>query len=702
MGYKLPFDFNRLSLHPRYKWITGHIGNVNMMFSPYTLSGHQFTGGGVELTPPGNFKISAMSGRLLRATEDDGDPRTLPAFTRMGYGLKTSYEQEKFTVGVIGFYAKDDITSISQVPEERGILPKENLVLSINGDVQISQDFSLQAEYASTAITKDLRAEENDTGKTGIASMFFNNRTSTEYYSAVKAGLNYVINRTVVGVGYERIDPGYETLGAYFFNNDLENITLNTTTTMFKDKLSLTFNVGYQRDDLKNLKANNTNRILGSVNSTFILSEKVNITGSYSNFSTYTNVKPNQFDDINDENLLDNEIEEFNYRQLSQTANLNVNWILQQEETSRQNLNINYNLNDIANEQDGVVRVGEASTFHNINTAYTIGFPQNEIDITSAINYTYNTIGMEDATTWGPTLSVGKRFFNKSLNSMLAISYNETENTAGKTTVSNLRGTLSYVLKEKHNFNLNAIQLFRSGGTNPDVSEFTATFGYNYVFGIKKPSFSRNPKIDKNLVKLNYKDYYFEGTPTEVTQEINALDPGNQKAFMVNQKKADLELLIKALQNAEKKSKKEYKETAIVYLDALFEYEEFLLKYDQWIFDAYLKLIFEAEKADRDIQSEFETIQSRVNTYKRQEDIDELALIEKKHTAHRVMLSELRQWDLTMEEVKAPTGELKKLKETLLPKIYVMFKNNRPENKIIDYIEVRLADLYHKEYQGKQ
>src|SRR5690606_28141554 len=199
MGYKLPFDFNRLSLHPRYKWITGHIGNVSMMFSPYTLSGHQFTGGGVELTPPGNFKVSAMSGRLLRATEDDGDARTLPAFTRMGYGLKTSYEQEKFTVGVIGFYAKDDVSSISQVPEERGILPKENLVLSINGDVQISKDFSLQAEYASTAITKDLRADENDAGKTGMASLFFNNRTSTEYYAAVKAGLNYVINRTVVG-----------------------------------------------------------------------------------------------------------------------------------------------------------------------------------------------------------------------------------------------------------------------------------------------------------------------------------------------------------------------------------------------------------------------------------------------------------------------------------------------------------------------
>jgi len=45
LGYQLPFNFNRLSLHPKYKWITAHIGDVNMTFSPYTLSGHQFTGG---------------------------------------------------------------------------------------------------------------------------------------------------------------------------------------------------------------------------------------------------------------------------------------------------------------------------------------------------------------------------------------------------------------------------------------------------------------------------------------------------------------------------------------------------------------------------------------------------------------------------------------------------------------------------------
>lgn len=38
LGYQTPFKFNRLSIHPKYKWIQSHIGDVAMTFSPYTLS----------------------------------------------------------------------------------------------------------------------------------------------------------------------------------------------------------------------------------------------------------------------------------------------------------------------------------------------------------------------------------------------------------------------------------------------------------------------------------------------------------------------------------------------------------------------------------------------------------------------------------------------------------------------------------------
>ena len=481
LDYEVPFKFNRLSLHPKYKWVQAHIGDVAMSFSPYTLSGHQFTGGGLELTPKGDFKIAAMAGRLLKATEDDDDARTIPAFSRSGYGIKMGYQKEKYTIGVIGFYAKDNINSIAIIPDEKGITPKENLVVSVESSYKIREGLEVKAAYASTAITQDLRAEASNDNGQGLAGILFNNRGSTEYYTALKVGFDYNFGRSSVGVGYERIDPGYETLGAYFFNNDFENITLSSSTTLFKEKLNLSFNIGYQRDDLENQKEQATSRTVGAINATYTATEKLTITGSYSNFSTFTNARVNQFDIINDDNLLDNISDALNYKQLSQNANVNVNYVISKKEDLQQKLNLNYALADVSNEQGGIVRIGDASTFHNVNAAYTLGFPKRSLNVTAAANGTINTIGREDASTWGPTLSLNKKFFKNKLNTGFAASYNTSDNQSGSTSVTNFRANASYVYKEKHNFNLNAIQLFKALPTAKN-QDLTITFGYNYSF----------------------------------------------------------------------------------------------------------------------------------------------------------------------------------------------------------------------------
>ncbi|UYW01815.1 hypothetical protein K5I29_02520 [Flavobacterium agricola] len=111
-NYKVPFDFNRFSLTPKYKWIKAYIGDNAMTFSPYTLNGHPFRGFGVELTPRGAFKYSAMGGRLLKAVEAN-DSIGLPAvYERYGYGTKLGFDKERYKVEAIGFYAKDRANSI--------------------------------------------------------------------------------------------------------------------------------------------------------------------------------------------------------------------------------------------------------------------------------------------------------------------------------------------------------------------------------------------------------------------------------------------------------------------------------------------------------------------------------------------------------------------------------------------------------------
>ncbi|AUS07333.1 hypothetical protein C1A40_12040 [Tamlana carrageenivorans] len=705
LGYQLPFDFNRISLHPKYKWIAGHVGNISMTFSPYTLNGHQFTGAGVDLTPSGPFKISAMSGRLLRATNDDGDPRTIPAYNRMGYGIKTNLEKARFKIGLIGFYAKDDPNSIDAIPEVKSVLPEENLVLSIEGEIKLGNNFSLQAEYASTVITRDLRAEKtNNTAFSPIAP-FFNNRASTEYYSAVKSRLGYAVGRVNLGVGYERIDPGYETLGAYFFNNDFENITLDASNSFFGDKLTLAINIGYQRDDLDNLKANNTNRTVGSINANLNLSERLTIGGSYSNFSTFTNVKPNQFDDINDGNLLDEELENLDFRQLSQSANANINYIVSNKKTSRQNLSLNYALNDVANEQGGIVRIGDASTFHNLNATHSINFTEQNLSVNTSVNGTYNTIGREEATTWGPTLSVAKYFLDKTLNSRVSVGYNNSNSISAKTNVVNLRGALSYTLKERHNLNLNIIQLFRNGGNNGNLSEFTATISYNYAFGLEKPKFKINKrdKKENDSIRIRYRKYDFFGLPIEITPQLLELPEKEGFTDIIKGETHQLNKLATQLKETERKDKKVYKEIALAYLKALDKYFEFAAFYNEMLFSSYQKLVLEAKEMDSQIKYEYVNLTAKINSAdeKNLQDLKQQAILEKRNEAHTKLLESLTARDLQLEDMENPEGAVKTLKKRYASKVFNMHKSGKSDAVIIKYIEIRLADMFHKQLVNK-
>ncbi|WP_378187319.1 hypothetical protein ACE939_03095 [Aquimarina sp. W85] len=701
LGYQLPFDFNRLSLHPKYKWIAAHIGDVSMTFSPYTLSGHQFTGGGVDLTPKGSVQVSAMTGRLLKATEDDDDPRTIPAFTRMGYGVKTEIKKERYKIGVIGFYAKDNLASIDSVPEAKEVLPQENLVISVEGEVKLGKSFTVQAEYASTAITKDTRAETVEAVEFSPLAAIFNTKESTAYYNAVKTRVGYAAGRVNVGIGYERIDPGYETLGAYFFNNDFENITLDASNSFFSDKLTLGFNIGYQRDDLDNLKANNTNRTVGSVNATLNISERLNLAGSYSNFTTFTNIKPNQFDEINDADLLDEELENLDYKQLSQSATFMINFLVSKKETSRKTLNLNYALNDVSNEQGGVVRIGDASTFHNGNLGYTMDFTESNITINTSVNGTYNTIGREESTTWGPSFTIGKRFFEKTLNTRVSAGYNSSNSAASKTDVTNFRAAVTYVLKEKHNFNLTAIQVFRENSSSPDkLSEITATFGYTYAFGLKKPKINikKRKKELNDSIRLRYRKYDFVGLPTELTPKLLKLPEKEGFLHLINDKKHDIFKLKEQLLETETKEKKVYKEVAIEYLKAMDQFFDFSEFYTQKLYEAYIKLVQEAKLIDQEIQDEYMVLNAKINSAeeKKPEDLERLALLDRKYTAHTSLLNDLMKWNLSVSDIENPTGHMQKLKYKNAAKVFEMYRNEKPEKDIIEFLELTLADLFHK------
>jgi hypothetical protein len=482
--YRFPNLPNRLSLHPKYKWITGHIGDVAMTFSPYTLSGHQFSGVGFDLTPRGNWKYSVMYGRLQRAVEWDTASRgIMPSYLRRGAGAKIMYEKDKLRFGASIFQAMDDVNSLRLKPDSLQIYPQKNTAISFETALPVMKNLVLQAEIGMSGLTRDVRAPKyNDSlGNGSWLQKIFGAKASTNFYKAFKSQLNYTIGSSSMGVGYERIDPGYQTLGAYYFNNDLENITVNFAQALFKGKVNMSGNIGFQRDDLKHDKTGGSQRMVNALNINYNASEKLTTSLAYSNFQTFTNIKP-QFQYINQLTPYDN-LDTLNFRQLSQNANLNVNYIIGKDKNYPQNLNINIGFQDAFDEQGGIISKGNASQFYNFAGSYSRTNVKKAMNVVGAFNLTYNTIGKNEILTWGPTLMANKQFFSNTVRTGASVSYNVSKpDTGAESQVISFRMNAGYVYKKKHNISLTGVGMVRSIQAQKSLHDITMTLAYNYAF----------------------------------------------------------------------------------------------------------------------------------------------------------------------------------------------------------------------------
>lgn len=469
--YKVPFDFNRLSLNPQYKWAKLFIGDNAMSFSEYTLNGHPFRGLGVELTPKGAFKYSAMGGRLLKAVEGN-DSIGLPAvYERYGYGAKVDFEKEKYKIEAIGFYAKDKESSVKGFSD---VVPMSNYVGSFKFSTTLVKNVQLETEYALSVLESHIPFWEMTA--TDTLQDFSKSKT---YNKAFNAKINYKVGKANIGLVYENVDPTYQTLGAMYFNNDLENIGLTFASPFFKDRLAIASQIGYQRDNLDDQKSQTSVRLVGSLNASLKVTEALNVTGSYSNFSATTNRRLSQFDYINMPDMVP--ADTLDYKQLSQTGNVNVNYVF--GKNKNQNINLNYSIAGQANKQGGIVRRGQASTVQNYSLVHSINFPSTQVGLNTSLNYTTNTTGLLDNQAYGGSVSVSKKFLENKLTTNFGTLFNQTAgNATSKGNVFGLKFNANYVLLEKHNFSLYGIQMFRETQGRDPMNDLTINFNYAYSF----------------------------------------------------------------------------------------------------------------------------------------------------------------------------------------------------------------------------
>lgn len=476
-------NFNRFGVSPKYKWITVHGGWRNMRFSKYSLNGHTFLGGGIELTP-GDFEIKLMHGRLLKGVKPDttvNSPGNKPAFERWGSGLQVVHKNKGNKYGFSIFRSADNYASIEGGLDSLGITPEENFVASVQIAQKINNFISLKLEYASSQITEDNRT--NIEGNTFFKdNIYFNKNNSTKNTNAINSNLDFQINKMSIGVGYERVEPEFRTHGAYFYNNDFENVTLNFASPFLKEKLNFSSSFGFERDNVGKTKTSTSNRLIGQANLSWIATEKLQFNTSYSNFRNITEFNP--YANIQTTiNPYDN-VDSLRFVQVSQNTSLNMTYNTQSE-TLGQSVSVMLSMMQTDAELGGEVQ-NSGADFYSSNVAYNLNFIPYALSVTTSANFNWAVMQEQENGMFGPSLGINTKIF-KAVNTGVMYTWNmpvgDGQNSGN---IQRLQYTASYTLNKKHSFNLSAVwmnkEMIDSNQEKKMVNNYLVRFGYAYKF----------------------------------------------------------------------------------------------------------------------------------------------------------------------------------------------------------------------------
>lgn len=479
--------FAQFGISPSYKWATAHLGYRNLNFSPYTLAGHTFLGAAIELKP-GKFRFTAMQGRLRNAAEVDTTRSFIePAFKRTAFGFKAGIGTEETYVDFIFFKGKDDENSLVK-PEPEAITPAENVVIGLNANAKIFGNLKAEVDLAGSAFTRNqssstiLPGDFYDNVESLVPQSIFTTRLSSRFNLAGKVGLAYTGKSSSLRLGYERIDPDYQTMGAYFFANDLERITVSPRLELFKNTLTLGGSLGLQRNNLLNNRLETTTRNVGSALLDYHPSPGWGVNASYSNYSIYQESG----------NISLNDTAAFNLS--TTTYSVNPRITIQGTKTM-QNWMVLFNHQ--RSNQDNAAFFATSHKFISslASLNYTLVFLGSQTTFNAGVNYNSFSVAETETVLTVGVFSVGKSFFDQKVNLSFSGSYNR-RRLNGTPDGATLSGYLSagYQAAAAVRFNLNAGYLRDTGAAGFNFSETRATIGCTYRFIPRKKELSKEGK----------------------------------------------------------------------------------------------------------------------------------------------------------------------------------------------------------------
>lgn len=472
-SYSTPF--NRYGISPTYKWVTGHFGYRNVTFSEYTLNGHTFLGAGFELTP-GNWRIGAIYGKFNE--KSDYDPyaaKEITQLTRRGYAVKLGYGTEKNFLELSMLNIADIDKDYEPSTDPDMPTPEQNFAMSAHGKATIIKNLSIETEFALSTYTINSKANalkgSMDTWF-NISENFLTINQSSEYYSAFKANLKWKINKSLTsGIEYKRIDPGYRSMGAYFFTNDIEVVNINQSVILLNNKINVRGSLGLQHNNLDNTKKYTSKRTVGALNMSYQINKYFGIDASYNNFTT--NQKAGSMAVIDSLKLY----------QVNKTFTITPRYMISSEKYTHMLMLLFTNM---ALDDKNKTTENQTETNTNIlNLTYSVGIIPSKLNISASLSNTKLKNNLYENILTGITLGISKMLLSDKLSLSWNNSYMVNKINDEKGNVVNSTLTAGFRFLKKNNINLNLYYIsnqFEEGSNQPSYKEYRGDISYVYTF----------------------------------------------------------------------------------------------------------------------------------------------------------------------------------------------------------------------------
>lgn len=295
-------NMNTLSYRANWRWVHVQGGDVNTRFSEYGLNGTTIRGGYIKLEP-GLFLLEVTGGRSKRAVR----PRLEtgfrePAFEQWAFGGKIGVGRTSGNYFHLStFYARDNIGSLGQAFQSSrstqssqdsqvgqtipAIRPQENLTITPDFRVSFMDNrLSFQSEMTISAFTRDITSpalSAADLSVPDFVTGIYQPTTSTRLNFAGKSMAGYRSDLFDLNLGYERVQPGFMSLGRGSIRSDQERINMSPTFRLWDQRLTVRSNLSLSRDNLLGNRLQTQTGTNAATSVQMLVTETLNITVSY-------------------------------------------------------------------------------------------------------------------------------------------------------------------------------------------------------------------------------------------------------------------------------------------------------------------------------------------------------------------------------------------------------------------------------------